>query len=73
MTVALSIFFLVALSTMSGVMELDRSYRDVARNLGASRVELFLTVALLAACSTGAPDVDVPPTLRPGPTATAAG
>jgi NitT/TauT family transport system permease protein len=45
-TVALSIFFLVALSTMSGVMELDRSYRDVARNLGASRVELFLTVAL---------------------------
>ena len=45
-TVALSIFFLVALSTMSGVLELDRSYRDVARNLGASRGELFLTVAL---------------------------
>ena len=45
-TVALSIFFLVALSTMSGVLELDRSYRDVARNLGASRSELFLTVAL---------------------------
>ena len=45
-TVALSIFFLVALSTMSGVLELDGSYRDVARNLGASRSELFLTVAL---------------------------
>ncbi|MBA3379626.1 MAG: 1,4-dihydroxy-2-naphthoate octaprenyltransferase [Chloroflexia bacterium] len=45
-TVALSIFFLVAVSTMNGVMELDRSYRDVARNLGASRLELFTTVAL---------------------------
>ncbi len=45
-TVALSIFFLVALSTMNGVMELDRSYRDVAKNLGASRFELFTTVAL---------------------------
>lgn len=45
-TVALSIFFLVALSTMRGVLELDRSFRDVARNLGADRRELFLTVAL---------------------------
>lgn len=45
-TVALSIFFLVALSTMSGVLELDRSFKDVARNLGADRRELFLTVAL---------------------------
>lgn len=45
-TVALSIFFLVALSTMSGVLDLDRSFRDVARNLGADRRELFLTVAL---------------------------
>jgi NitT/TauT family transport system permease protein len=31
---------------MSGVMEIDRSFRDVARNLGASRLELFTTVAL---------------------------
>jgi len=45
-TVALSIFFLVALSAMNGVLELDRTYRDVARNLGASRYELFTTVAL---------------------------
>jgi len=45
-TVALSIFFLVALNTMTGVMELDRSYQDVAKNLGASRFELFTTVAL---------------------------
>jgi NitT/TauT family transport system permease protein len=46
MIVAVSIFFLVALNTMSGVLEIDRSYRDVARNLGASRWELFWTVAL---------------------------
>lgn len=46
MIVALSIFFLVVLNTMSGVMEIDRSFRDVARNLGASRLELFTTVAL---------------------------
>ncbi len=44
--VALSIFFLVVLNTMSGVLELDRTYRDVASNLGASRFELFWTVAL---------------------------
>lgn len=44
--VALSIFFLVALSTMSGVLELDNTYRDVASNLGANRWELFWTVAL---------------------------
>ncbi|HVL24519.1 MAG TPA: ABC transporter permease [Thermomicrobiales bacterium] len=46
MIVAVSIFFLVALNTMSGVLEIDRSYRDVARNLGATRWELFWTVAL---------------------------
>ena len=45
-TVALSIFFLVALNTMTGVLELDRSFTDVAKNLGASRLELFTTVAL---------------------------
>jgi NitT/TauT family transport system permease protein len=44
--VALSIFFLVVLNTMSGVLEIDRTFRDVARNLGASRVEMFTTVAL---------------------------
>lgn len=43
--VAISIFFLVALNTMSGVMEIDRSYLDVARNFGASRWSMFRTVA----------------------------
>lgn len=44
--VALSIFFLVVLNTMSGVMTIDRTYRDVAWNFGANRWQLFLTVAL---------------------------
>ena len=44
--IAISIFFLVVLNTMSGVMEIDGSFRDVAKNLGASRWELFWTVAL---------------------------
>lgn len=46
MIVAISIFFLVALNTMSGVLSIDSQYRDVARNLGASKWELFWTVAL---------------------------
>lgn len=44
--IALSIFFLVVLNTMSGVLSIDPSYRDVARNFGANRFELFYTVAL---------------------------
>ena len=44
--VAISIFFLVLLNTMAGVLEIDRSYRDVARNFGAGPLGLFLTVAL---------------------------
>ena len=44
--VALSIFFLVALNTMSGVLAIDQSYRDVARNFGASPIATFWTVAL---------------------------
>ncbi|MEJ7839128.1 MAG: 1,4-dihydroxy-2-naphthoate octaprenyltransferase [Thermomicrobiales bacterium] len=43
--IALSIVFLVALSTMSGVLEIDRSLQDVARNFGANRWQLFTTVA----------------------------
>ena len=45
-TVGLSIFFLVMLNTMAGVIAIDPSYRDVARNFGAHPVALFLTVAL---------------------------
>lgn len=44
--VALSIFFVVALSTMGGVLALDPIYTDVARNFGGERWTLFRTVAL---------------------------
>lgn len=44
--VALSIFFLVVLNTMAGVLAIDRTYRDVAQSFGANPVELFMTVAL---------------------------
>lgn len=44
--VALSIFFLVVLNTMSGVQTIDPVYRDVARNFGAGRLQLFTSVAL---------------------------
>jgi NitT/TauT family transport system permease protein len=44
--VALSIFFLVVLNTMSGVLTIDRSYQDVAKNFGANGWQLFFTVAL---------------------------
>lgn len=44
--VAISIFFLVLLNTMAGVLAIDRSFRDVAQNFGAGPIDLFLTVAL---------------------------
>ena len=44
--VAISIVFLVVLSTMGGVLSLDPAYRDVARDFRASRWQVFTTVAL---------------------------
>ena len=44
--VALSIFFVVLLNTMAGVIAIDRSYQDVARNFGAGPVAMFASVAL---------------------------
>ena len=41
-----SIFFVVALSTMGGVLALDPIFTDVARNFGGTRWTLFRTVAL---------------------------
>lgn len=45
-TVGISIFFLVLLNTMAGVLAIDRSYRDVANNFGARPIDLLLSVAL---------------------------
>ncbi len=44
--VALSIFFVVALSTMGGVLALDDLFTDVTRNFGGNRWTLLRTVAL---------------------------
>jgi NitT/TauT family transport system permease protein len=44
--VAISIFFLVAMNTMGGVLSLDPIFRDVARNFDASKSQLFFGVAL---------------------------
>ncbi len=43
--VALSIFFLVLLNTMAGVIGLDRAYFHIARAYGAGPVGVFTTVA----------------------------
>lgn len=44
--VAISVLFLVVLSTMSAVMEVERGYLDVAENFGASWWQRIRTVAL---------------------------
>ena len=44
--VAISIFFLVVLNTVAGVLAIDRAYTEVARNFGAGPLDRFLTVAL---------------------------
>lgn len=46
MIVAISIFFMIALSTMSGVLAIDPQFHDVASNLGAGRWQKITTVAL---------------------------
>jgi NitT/TauT family transport system permease protein len=43
--IVVSIFFLIVLNTMSGVLAIDPIYRDVAQNMGASRWQMFTTVA----------------------------
>ncbi len=44
--VAISVFFLVALNTMAGVLNVERRYFDIARNNGAGRWEIIRTVAI---------------------------
>jgi NitT/TauT family transport system permease protein len=44
--VAIGVFFPVVINTVAGVLEIDRIYHDVSKNFGASRWQVFLTVAL---------------------------
>ena len=46
MIVAISVLFMIALSTMGGVLAIDDQFHDVATNLGASKWQMFYTVAL---------------------------
>ena len=43
---AISVFFLVLLNTVAGVLGIERRYLDVARNFGAGRLQVYRTVAL---------------------------
>ena len=43
--VAVSIFFLVLLNTMAGVINLDRAYFNIARAYGAGPLHIFRTIA----------------------------
>jgi 1,4-dihydroxy-2-naphthoate octaprenyltransferase len=55
--IAFSIFFLVLLNTVAGVLAIDPRYFEVGRNLGARRWHLYWTIALpgaLPAIMTGA-------------------
>jgi ABC-type nitrate/sulfonate/bicarbonate transport system permease component len=47
--VAISAFFLVAISTMAGVQGIDRVYLEAGRNFGANRWQMFRHVILPAA------------------------
>ncbi|MDP2935039.1 MAG: ABC transporter permease [Dehalococcoidia bacterium] len=44
--VAIGTFYFVLINTMTGVMTIDKIYLDVGKNFGASRVNLWRTVAL---------------------------
>ncbi len=44
--VAIGVFFLVMLSTMAGVMNIEKIYLDVGRNFGARRSDVLLTIAI---------------------------
>jgi NitT/TauT family transport system permease protein len=45
-TIAIGVFYLVLINTMTGVINIDKIYMDVAKNFGASRFQFYTTVAL---------------------------
>jgi ABC-type nitrate/sulfonate/bicarbonate transport system permease component len=44
--VALGVFYPLIINTMAGVQQIDRIYLDVGKNFGATRGQMFYTVAL---------------------------
>lgn len=47
--IAIGVFFLLFYNTMAGVLQIPEIYLDVARNAGASRMQIYRMVALPAA------------------------
>lgn len=47
--IGIGVFFLVFFNTLAGVLETPRIYFDVAKNAGANRAQIYITVALPAA------------------------
>lgn len=45
-TIAIGVFYLVVINTLTGVLNIDKIYLDVAKSFGASRKNFYLTVAL---------------------------
>lgn len=45
-TIAVGVFYLVLINTMTGVLNIDKIYLDVAKSFGASKRDFYLTVAL---------------------------
>lgn len=45
-TIAIGVFYLVVINTMTGVLDIDSIYLDVAKNFGAGRLNFYFTVAL---------------------------
>lgn len=45
-TIAIGVFYLVAINTLTGVLNIDKIYLDVARSFGASRRNFYSDVAL---------------------------
>lgn len=44
-TIAIGVFYLVLINTMTGVISIEPIYLDVAKNFGARRLDFYLTVA----------------------------
>ncbi len=45
-TIAIGVFYLVVINTLTGVLNIEKIYLDVAKSFGASRKNFYLTVAL---------------------------
>jgi NitT/TauT family transport system permease protein len=44
--IAISVFFLILVNTMAGVMNIDKVYLEVGRSFHASRIDAFRTIAI---------------------------